>query len=146
MAAFKFRLMSVLELRRHAERDQKDTLARERQLLAELMDESKRLLGELRFWSRQYLKNAEAGMSPPEAIRINAYLEELGRLLEENEKQAELQAAAVEKARLELIERMKERKPLDTLYDKQLTSFTELERVKEEHLVEEMVMSRLYQN
>jgi len=41
---------------------------------------------------------------------------------------------------------MKERKTLDTLYDKQLTSFTELERVKEEHLVEEMVMSRLYQN
>jgi flagellar FliJ protein len=144
MVRFKFRLESVQNLRRHVEQEQRDALARERQKLYELQDELKRLGGEFRYWSREYIKSAQAGMSPPEAIRINAYIWELSRLIESSEKMAAEQNTAVEKARLELIEKMTERKTLDRLYEKQFSSYTENEQKKEEHEVEELSMGRLY--
>jgi flagellar FliJ protein len=89
------------------------------------------------------MKNAEAGISPQEAVRINAYIEELNRLMDANEKADAAQSAVVEEARLELIEKMKDRKTLDTLYEKQFSSYTENERYKAERETEEMITSRL---
>ena len=143
MARFKFRLKPIRELRKHIEQEYKDSLARERQKLYELQDESQRLRNEFFFWSRQYMKNAEAGISPQEAVRINAYIEELNRLMDANEKADAAQSAVVEEARLELIEKMKDRKTLDTLYEKQFSSYTENERYKAERETEEMITSRL---
>jgi flagellar FliJ protein len=143
MARFKFRLKPIRELRKHIEQEYKDSLARERQILYGLQDEGKRLRDEFFFWSRQYMKNAEAGISPQEAVRINAYIEELNRLMDANEKADAAQSAVVEEARLELIEKMKDRKTLDTLYEKQFSSYTENERYKAERETEEMITSRL---
>jgi flagellar FliJ protein len=144
MARFKFRLKPIRELRRHIEQEYKDALSRERQSLYELQDEGKRLRGEFGFWSRQYIKNAEAGISPQEAVRINAYIEELNRLMDENDKAAAAQSTVVEDVRLELIEKMKDRKTLDTLYEKQFSSYTENEKYKAERETEEMITGRLY--
>ena len=144
MARFTFRLKPVLELRRHLEQESRDALARERQVLSGLQDEGKRLSGEFKFWSRRYMKSAETGISPQEAVRISSYIEELNRLTEENAKAVARQNAVVEKERLALIEKMKDRKTIETLYDKQLAAFTENERKKAEKETEEIIAGRLY--
>jgi flagellar FliJ protein len=144
MARFKFRLKPIQELRKHIEQEHKDALSREQQKLYELQDEGKRLKGEFTFWSRQYMRTAEAGISPQEAVRINTYLGELNSLIEGNDKAVAAQSIVAENARLELIEKMKDRKTLDTLYEKQFSSYTENERYKAERETEEMVTSRLY--
>jgi flagellar FliJ protein len=143
---FKFRLKPVQDLRQHMEQESKDAHARERQRLNKLEDEGIRLRSKFIFWSAQYMKNAQAGMSPQEAVRMNNYIEELNRLIDENDKLTAAQAIAVEKARLELIEKMKDRKTMDKLYEKQFSSYTENERYKAEREVEEMITSRLNVN
>lgn len=146
MSRFQFRLKPVQELRAHIEQEYKDVLARERIRLNELEDEKRQLENKFSFWSAQYLENAEIGMSPSDAVTINNYIEELKRLIVENENHRSAQTIVVEKARVELIDKMKDRKTMDVLYEKQLASFMEEDRHKTELEIEEMITSRLFIN
>lgn len=146
MSHFQFRLKPVQELRAHIEQDYKDALAREQFMLHALEDEKSQLENKFSFWSAQYLSNAEIGMNPSDAMTINNYIEELKRLLAENQNHLSAQNIAVEKARAALIEKMKDRKTMDVLYEKQLASFMQEESHKSELEIEEMITSRLFIN
>ena len=143
MASFNFRLRSVHELRRHIENEYKDTHEAENQKLRELLNLGSKLLSEHKHWSQQYIKIASEGMSPTQAIRLGSYIEELLRQIRENELQIENQAEVVEKARLELIEKMKERKTLDKLYEKQYAEFTASDLLKTEKEIEDLIKIRM---
>lgn len=143
MAVFKFRLAPVHELRKHAEKESRDALAAERRKLAELENEGASLESALSRWSRRYTESAKAGVSPSEAGRILSYIDELNRMIEENVRAQQAQSAAAEKARFELVERMKDRKTLDSLRDRQFQAFIESERHKEEKELEELINGRI---
>lgn len=144
MSRFQFRLKPVQELRAHIEQEYKDALANEQLRLHALEDERKQLEHKFSFWSAQYLSNAEIGMSPSDAVTIHHYIEELKRLLAENQNRLSAQNIAVEQARAALIDKMKDRKTMDLLYEKQLAGFMEEERHKTELEIEEMIASRLF--
>lgn len=142
MGRFVFRLQPVYDLRKHAEKEQQDALARERQKLLEIERAGAALQAAFGNWSAAYVRSAREGMTPPEALRISNYIDELGHRLEENQKQAQQQNGVVEKERLLLIEKMKERKTLDKLYEKQLNAYREAERLRDEQEIEERVAGR----
>lgn len=143
MQKFRFRLQQVLEYRGHLEDESKDRLAMEQGKLARLLAEGKRLADETARWSRNYLDTAREGLTPVEADRIHCYMKDLGRLQEENRRQAAKQSETVEQVRAELLERMRERKIMETLRDRQKARFEKEERRREEQAVEELVVSRL---
>lgn len=143
MQKFQFRLQQVLEYRSHLESEQKDRLALEKNKLDTLVHEENRLNGELSHWSGKYLQSMRVGVTPEEAIRIHYYMKELDRLLEENSRQIVRQEAQVEQTRLELVEKMKDRKTMEALYDKQKGRFITEELRKEERNIEEIIISRL---
>jgi flagellar FliJ protein len=146
MAGFKFRLQTVYELRKHVEKEHKDQLSRERHTLIMLQETGKTLQTELERCSQKYMSCANEGMSPDEAVRMDSYIRDLNRLIVENEKSVVDQSVAVENARLALIEKMKDRKTLDSLYEKQSGSFFEDESRKTEKEIEEMISGRLALN
>ena len=143
MARFQFKLKPVLELRKYIEQEQKDTLAQERILLNQVQDELRNLREKFEFWSRTYIQSAESGTNPAEAVRMLRYIEELGSFIDKQVQLEAQQTVKVEKARLELIEKMKDRKTLDVLYDKQRFIHMENERIKTEKEIEEIVTGRL---
>ena len=143
MGRFQFRLQALYDLRRHMEKEQKDALAREKQRLDALRAEAERLSDQFSCWSRKYLVCGEQGMSPAQAAQISGYLSELERLIRENARQTVRQEAEMEKARQALVEKMKDRKVMDTLHDKQQASFQAQERLKDEKEIEEIISNRL---
>lgn len=143
MANFRFRLQSVYDLRKHVEKEHVDRLSRERHTLRLLERQAEQLKAELAHWAQKYLRSAKEGMRPAEAVRINRYIEELNRRLAENDQETRKQRAAVEKARLLLIEKMKDRKTFDTLYDKQRKTFLQEQSRKTEKEIEELIAAGL---
>lgn len=146
MRRFHFRLASLQDLRRHSEQESKDRLMRERLRLTELMRESDRIMLETRRWSQRYLKMAQQGIRPIDSMRIDAYLSELARLKEENEKAVGAQESVVEKARADLTDKMKERKTIDRLRERQMQSFMLEESRRDEKLLEDQIQGRMTQN
>lgn len=145
MAGFKFRLQQVFEYRQHLEKDQKDKHAAARRILSDLEETAAQLAERRRYWSRRYLDSSLKGMTPIEAININAYLSELDRLLEENQKQIIRQTALVEQERQELVLRMQERKTMEALHDKQKARYEEEYRHKEEKALDDFISGNVAQ-
>lgn len=143
MRQFRFRLQQVLNYRSHLENEAKDRLAQERGKLARLVAEGDRLAAETLRWSEKYLETARTGLTPGEAMRIHFYMKELGRMQEENRRRAAAQTGAVEKVRAELLEKMKERKVMEILCDRQKARFEQEQRRREEKETEELVTERL---
>lgn len=141
MARFVFRLQTVYELRVHEENDQKDRLAAERRKLEELHEYLERLEREVQYWSEYYIKQSKQGISPRKAAEIYHYLDEINRLIDEFNRKAEFQQSVVERERLELIEKMKERKIIESLKEKQAERFFAEEQKKQEIEVEELVIN-----
>lgn len=123
MARFRFRLQAVQELRHHAEKEQQDELLREKQRLDGLQEESDRLAAAFSHWSLWYLENSSHGMPAAEIVRLRGYLDELARRIRENAAQVERQQSAVERARTELVERMRERRTVDMLRDRKFAEY-----------------------
>jgi flagellar protein FliJ len=139
---FAFRLQSVYDLRKHLEDEQKDVYEKELRLLKELFDEKNRLENKFATWSSRYIRRAGEGMRPAELVTIGRYIEDINKSIATTGRQIERQSANVEKERLLLVERMKERKTMETLYDKQLTRFRyEQDRIEEKQ-IEELIASR----
>ena len=139
---FKFRLQTVFDLRQHLEDEQKDTLSRERVKLNELEAELQTLKNELLGWSQRYRESAGSGISPAEVMRIVRYLEELQKNINLQERSIERQNAVVERERLLLIEKMKERKTIEALCGKQRERFEYEESKRQEKEIEELISSR----
>ena len=139
---FKFRLQTVYDLRQHLEEEQKDTLAKERQKLGELVAAREALKNSFDTWSKKYMTLAVEGMSPIEAVRIDQYLDDLNKNIVLASRQIEKQTENVENERLILIEKMKDRKTMETLSDKQRERFRLEEARKEEKEIEELISSR----
>ena len=139
---FKFRLQTVYDLRQHLEEEQKDTLAKERQKLGELVAAREALKSSFDTWSKKYMALAVEGMSPIEAVRIDQFLDDLNKKIVLASRQIEKQTETVENERLLLIEKMKDRKTMETLCDKQRERFRFEEGKKEEKEIEELISSR----
>lgn len=128
MGRFHFRLQAVQELRQHAEKEQQDALLRERRRLDALMTKSTRLADDFTRWSGRYLESGSRGLPALEMARIRAYLDELSGQIACNAAKIREQEAVVERERLRLVERVKERRIIDTLHDKKYTAFTQQQR------------------
>lgn len=139
---FKFRLQTVFDLKQHMESEQKDALARERQKLNELVAEQQKLKDKFKLWSARYLESAKTGMSPSDAVLVGRYLDELQKSIIKAGREIERQNAVVERERLLLIEKMKERKTIETLHDKQRERFCYEEGRRQEKEIEELITSR----
>jgi flagellar export protein FliJ len=139
---FAFRLQSVFDLRRHLEDEQKDAYEKELQRLKMLTDEKRALEQSFAVWSDRYRHRAGQGMSPAEVCTIGRYIEDINRNIATAGRQIERQNANVEKERLLLVERMKDRKTMETLYDKQLERFRYEQGRIEEKQIEELIASR----
>lgn len=143
MKAFTFRLASVQRLREYAERQQKDVLSREQQILRLLEEEAKNLETADGKWSAWYLHVCETGVIPVEMMRIQSYLSELRAQKTENSRRIRTQEQAVERARRELLEKMRERKSMDALYEKQLLAYRNEQKIQMEKEIGELVSARL---
>lgn len=142
MRQFKFRLESVRDLREHAEREQKDVLAREQHALSLLEQERDRLVQACRKWSSDYLRICSVGAVPSKMVRVQTYLADLRWRLKGNASRLQAQAAVVERARAALVEKMQERKTVDALYKKQLRIYRYEQKREMEKQIEEQVMVR----
>lgn len=142
MMNFKFRLQTVYDLRQHLEDEQKDALNAARQKLNELIAARDHLNYRFEIWSKKYVDLAEHGMSPADAVRIGQYLEDLRKQIALTTRQIEKQEQVVERERIILIEKMKERKTIESLYNKQKERFIYEETIKEEKVLEDLITSR----
>lgn len=139
---FAFRLQSVFDLRRHLEDEQKDAYEKELQRLKTLTDEKQALEQSFAVWSEHYRNRTGQGLSPMEVGTIGRYIEDINRSIATVSRHIERQNANVEKERLLLVERMKDRKTMETLYDKQLERFRYEQDRAEEQQIEELISSR----
>lgn len=143
MQKFKFRLAPVQNLRAHAEREQKDILAREQHTLRLLEEKHEQLQTACRKWSAHYLKICSIGAVPADMIRVQTYLTELRWRLKENATCIHTQTAAVEQARQLLLEKMQERKTIDALFEKQFHAYRYEQKRQTEKEIEEQISARL---
>ncbi|HEX3026309.1 MAG TPA: flagellar export protein FliJ [Clostridia bacterium] len=146
MKQFKFRLQQVLEFKRHLEMEQKDQLAVEKIKLDNFLAEETQLRSKFQFWAKRYIEFSYKGISPAQAAEINGFLSELSRMIDQCIKKIQDQEARVETVRQQLVEKMKDRKTLESLADKQSSRFLQEEMLKEEKSVEEIIVGRYHQN
>ena len=142
MKKFVFRLAAVQNLRVYAEKQQKDVLAREQQALALLEKEETELTAREADWSHRYLQFCEQGTSPQRLAQVQAYLSEQRARRRENAHKQRTQHAAVEKARELLLEKVRERKSMDALYQKQLKAYLYEQKLQAEKELEDQVSVR----
>lgn len=143
MPRFKFRLQSIFDLRVHIENEQKDVYTVENIRLSELFETKGSLTSKFDLWSLKYMNAAEIGINVADASQIYHYLDDLKELIRRTEKQIEVQSQVVENERLILIEKMKDRKTLENLKERQFKLFCEEMQKKEEKDIEEIIVSTL---
>jgi flagellar FliJ protein len=143
MSQFKFRMQSIFDLRVHIEHEQKDVYTAENIRLRELFETKENLKAKFDLWALKYMNAAEIGINAADASQIYHYLDELKELLRRTEKQIEVQHQVVENERIVLIEKMKDRKTLENLKDRQFKLFWEEMQKKEEKDIEEIIVSTL---
>lgn len=146
MGAFHFRLQSVLNMKQQLEKEQKEAFSQANAKLDELTEFGEKIENEYRRWSSSYIRAARTGTSPSDAIRICSYLSELQQLMEKNRERVEQQTEEVESQRVLLIEKMRERKLMETLRDRQCERFTKEEQKKQEKETEDMILARISGN
>lgn len=132
----------MFDLRKHMEEEQKDALGRERQKLDKMTAEKRTLEDEFKLWSGKYLEDAGKGIRPLDAARIGEYINDILKNIKIMERNIKRQEENVETERLLLIDKMKDRKTIETLYDKQRRQFIYDETKKEEKEIEELITSR----
>lgn len=143
MESFTFRLQPVLKLKQQLEKEQKEQFSRVISKLNELLAYKEELENSYQLWSQKYLGETSVGVSSHEAGQICRYLLRLRETMEQNESKIKTQSEEVEKQRTVLIEKIKERKLLETLRERQYKRFMEEEQRKQEKAVEEMIISRM---
>lgn len=143
MKKFVFHLAPVQSLRAYAEKQQKDVLAREQQALNLLEDEAARLEEQKAAWSRRYLRLCEQGARPLQLVRIQTFLSDVRARQAENGRRVRAQRETVENARQLLLERVRDRKSMDALYQKQLSAYAYEQKLQSEKELEDQVSSRL---
>jgi flagellar FliJ protein len=143
MPVFKFRLQSIFDLRVHIENEQKDIYAAENVRLSELDVKREKLGQKFDQWSLKYMNEAESGINATDASQIHNYLDDLKELIRRTDKQIEVQQQVVENERLNLIEKMKDRKTLENLKDRQHKFFCEAIQKKDEKEIEETLIANL---
>lgn len=139
---FQFRLQSVLNWRIQVEKDQKERFSRAMGLLHELTAEKEALEREYRRWSGQYVGDVARGVSPEQAGMIVRYLGSLQERLRTNGAKLREQEAAAERERRLLVEKMQDRKLLETLRDRQQERYGAEERRKAEKEAQETAAYR----
>lgn len=139
---FQFRLQTVFDLKKHLEKEQRDAMAAAQQKLKDLYEERDQINLRYAEWSKKYLAMAESGMSPEKAVRTGQYLDDLRKDGILATRKIEKQKEEVEKQRILLIEKMKERKTIESLYEKQKERFQFDENKKEEKALEDLITSR----
>lgn len=144
MSAFVFKLQPILDLRSHLEKEQKDQFAAETGKLNHLLAQKAEWENAYGKWAERYLCSAAKGISPEEAVSICRYLEELRLQIQRTEIRIAEQDRVVEQARLELIEKMKDRKVIEALKKKQYQRYLEEQQKKQEKSIEEFVISRTF--
>lgn len=142
MKKFVFRLAAVQNLRVYAEKQQKDALAREQQALTRLEQEEAALAAQEEIWSRRYLELCEQGTRPQRLAQVQAYLCEQRAQRRKNARRQREQREAVEKARELLLEKVRDRKSMDALYQKQLHDYLYEQKLQAEKELEEQVSVR----
>lgn len=143
MPFFKFRLQSILDLRVHIENEQKDIYAAENIRLSDLYENKEKLIQKFDMWSLKYMNKAEIGINATDATQFHNYLENIKELLKRIDKQIEVQQQVVENERLNLIEKMKNRKTLENLKERQYKLFCTIIQKKEEKEIEEILVANL---
>ena len=146
MGAFHFRLQSVLNMKEQLEKEQKEAFSQANAKLNELTEFGEKIEKEYRQWSFSYIQTAQAGTNPSDAIRIFSYLSELQELTEKNRERLKLQEEEVENQRVLLVEKMRERKLMETLRDRQCERFTKEEQKKQEKETEDMILAKMSAN
>jgi flagellar FliJ protein len=144
MPVFKFRLQSIYDLRVHVENEQKDIYASENESLRELTEKKQNLEQMFDQWSQNYMNQTESGISATECSMIQCYLENLKDLMKRTDQQVEVQQQIVENARLNLVEKMKDRKTLENLKERQYNLFREEMLRKDEKDIEETLSANLF--
>jgi flagellar FliJ protein len=144
MPIFKFRLQSIFDFRVHIENEQKDIYAAENEGLSELSEKKENLEQKFYMWSHKFMNEAESGMTATDCTQIHHYLENIKELIRRTDNQIEVQQQVVENERLNLIEKMKDRKTLENLKDRQYKLFCAEMQKKSEKEIEEILIANLF--
>jgi flagellar export protein FliJ len=119
---------------------------RDRLKLTDLNEGKCRLEHKHSIWAEKYVQKSKEGFSPGQAAGIGTYLTELGRLIREAGEKIEGQTQVVEQTRWALIEKMKERRVMETLHDKKLGDYLSEQKIKRQAEVDDIIVSKISEN
>jgi len=131
MGKFRFALKPVLDHRERIEEDKQLVLAERQRELKAAEDELARLNGEFKRYSTA-LREDHAAFSTEELRWHYAHLEYLDRCMTMQHGIIFQRRAAVERARLELVDASKDRKVIEKLKDRRLEEYRATEAAREQ--------------
>jgi flagellar FliJ protein len=144
--SFKFRLQGYLNIKEKLEEQKKNeygqamtTLERERKIKREIEDERGRVVDELRGMSAERIR-------PHLLLGYNRYASVLKKKAEEQDAAIEAAKKTSDKKREELISRMRDRKMLETVKERDRAVYTRDEKRAEQKLADELVSYRQSRN
>ena len=137
--AFSFKFQSILDLKQRIEDQKKSKYGEANEELKNQKDKLNVLLEEKEHQFDLMRGKDKDGFTPKELIVYNNYMDRLKRSIEIQTVVVEKAKAAVEKARLELVEAAKQRKMFETLKEKKLEEYWEDYYKKEQAQLDEVV-------
>ena len=139
MAVFKFRLQSVLNIKKQMEESLQDDLAKaiqamenEKKVFNELKEERERGLSEVN-------SEVSSGVTVEKLRNYNAYLSFVKQKISNQAERVKCSKETADKYREELVAAVKERKMLETLKEKQYSQYLKEEEKKQQRIVDEIV-------
>ncbi len=137
--AFSFKFQSILDLKQRIEDQKKSKYGEANEELKNQTDKLNVLIEERDYQFELMREKGKNGLTPKELIVYNNYMDRLKRSIEIQTVVVERAKAAVEKARLELVEAAKQRKMFETLKEKKLEEYWEEYYKKEQAQLDEVV-------
>ena len=137
--AFSFKFQSILDLKQRIEDQKKSKYGEANEELKNQTDKLNVLIEERERQFDLMREKGKEGVTPKELIVYNHYMDRLKRSIEIQTVVVEKAKAAVEKARLELVEAAKQRKMFETLKEKKLEEYWEEYYKKEQVQLDEIV-------
>ena len=137
--AFSFKFQSILDLKQRIEDQKKSKYGEANEELKNQKDKLNVLIEEREHQFELMREKGKEGFTPKELIVYNNYMNRLKRSIEIQTVVVEKAKAAVEKARLELVEAAKQRKMFETLREKKLEEYWEEYYKKEQAELDEVV-------
>jgi flagellar FliJ protein len=137
--AFSFKFQSILDLKQRIEDQKKSKYGEANEELKNQKDKLNVLIEERDYQFELMREKGKNGLTPKELIVYNNYMDRLKRSIEIQTVVVERAKAAVEKARLELVEAAKQRKMFETLKEKKLEEYWEEYYKKEQAQLDEVV-------